>query len=145
MIFTKTIIQLSNGSDFQIYKHCRYYDDDETILKVLEVIYPERHFKSGTIKGNSQGDWNDVLYDSDKFDDISRLEDFYWGNVSEIYVMNDNDEIELSAIVTNSDLWDAERNDLKKYIIDLFGLNDNELKIFVSDGYIRTTKWKEIN
>ena len=59
--------------------------------------------------------------------------------------MNDNDEIELSAIVTNSDLWDAERNDLKKYIIDLFGLNDNELKIFVSDGYIRTTKWKEIN
>ena len=97
-----------------IYKHCRYYDDDETILKALEVIYPERHFESGTIKGSSQGDWNTVLYDSDKFDDISRLEDFYWGNVSEIYVMNDNDEIEVTAIVTNSDIWDAERNKLRE-------------------------------
>ena len=129
----------------KIYDDCRVSDSDETIIKVLGVLYPERKFKTGTIRGSAQREWQEVLYDADKCENIGPLGEVYFGEVAEIYA-EDDDGCTCVAIVRDDELWQANRKgELKKLICELLGFSEDEdFEVYESDGYIQQTKWKKV-
>lgn len=125
----------------EIYDNCRCYDDTETIIKFLEVLYPDDKFKTCVIRGYVQGDWNNVIYKANVTHDINLLEAYYFGEVTEIF-----DEEGATAVVTDDDLYKAKHEGrLKDLCYDLLDIDkEEEIKIYEDDGYITTIKWKEV-
>jgi len=125
----------------EIVDKCKYSDDFETVIKVLRVIYPEETFGTATIRGYVQRDWQKVLYKVNGAD-IKLLEAYYFGMVNEVYDETEN----LCTVVTDDDLWNAERENkvgsLVREVCDI--PDDEEIEIYKSDGYIKTTNWVKI-
>ena len=127
-----------------IYDNCKYSDSDETYLAVLKVIYPNDKWETGTICGYTQSEWNNVLYKANEVENLTRLEEYYYGHVAEIYA---DSEDSCSAIITHDELWKAEReNTLEKLVKELLDIpKDEKIKIYESDGYVRIPQWKELS
>lgn len=129
-----------------LYDKCRRIND--IVVEVLNIIYPDKEFKERTIRGYSQSDWQKVIYDSslasDK--DVEMLEAIYFGQLNEISYKDENDTW-TSSYITDDELWKREREKtIEEYIRSEFDIDKNEeLEIFVSDGYIQQTKWKKVN
>ena len=115
------------------------YSSDDVPVEVLRILYLDDEFKTGTIRGYSQGDWEDYIVKGDV--DVERLEAYYFGNVVDIFV-KDNEE-EYGDVMTCEELWDAEREGYEKTFRERYGIpEDEELKIYVADGYVQTLNWK---
>lgn len=118
------------------------YSHDDVPVEVLRILYPDDEFKTGTIRGYSQGDWEDYIVKGDV--DVEQLEAYYFGNVVDIFV-KDNEE-EYGDVMTCDELWDAEREGYKKVFRERYGIpEDEELKIYVTDGYVQTLNWKLVS
>ena len=133
-----------------LYDSCRYIDTNETIVKALGILFPEKKFESRTIRGYSQSDWQEVIYPAAEVSDeqLERLEAYYFGKVSAVDCdPEDEDEVGITDTVTDDELWEAERNGTVADLIrDVCGLEDEDgLTIYKSDGYIRHIKWKKIS
>ena len=118
------------------------YSHDDVPVEVLRILYPDDEFKTGTIRGYSQGDWEDYIVKGDV--DVEQLEAYYFGNVVDIFV-KDNEE-EYGDVMTCEELWDAEREGYEKVFRERYGIpEDEELKIYVTDGYVQTLNWKLVS
>lgn len=126
------------------YDECQRSDDDRFIIKIVNILHPELKLKGCTIRGYSQSDWQDVIYEEDKVD-IDLLEAVYFGKITEISVTNGDDTY--YDWIPDSELWDTERNNdrlveffRKRYSID----KNEEIEIFKSNGIIRTIRWEKV-
>lgn len=118
------------------------YSHDDVPVEVLRILYPDDEFKTGTIRGCSQGDWEHYIVKGDV--DVERLEAYYFGNVVDIFV-KDNEE-EYGDVMTCDELWDAEREGYEKVFRERYEISeDEELKIYVVDRYIKTLDWKLVS
>lgn len=120
-----------------------YYHTEEIFMDVLKLLYPDDTFKTGTIRGYNQGDWQEYIVKGDVDTDL--LESFYFGKVSDIFVEMEDGE-NFSSVITDDYLWRLEANgNLKQYLRELCYLSDDEpIKILQADGYIQVPNWKEI-
>ena len=119
-----------------------YYDDelgyDYSILEELKKL-TGKEWDVTTIKGYSQGDWQDVYYAVDCVNAVrlKEIEDFYMGKVSEFVLEEDDDRY--SVFVPDDIVWKG-----KKAICDYLGLDPTDAKVLEDDGYKKVYKYKEI-
>ena len=129
------------------------YDEDEFIADVANIINPGLDIKTATIRGGSQGDWQDALYNANVVD-VDMLEDWYFGLVQELrfYEMEpedfegvdnieDLDMVDLIsykdaayyADVTEHEYWEMRRNGLEESIARLFDMPEAAASLLVLD------------
>lgn len=124
----------------EMYDKCRCTED--ILVDVIRLLYPEDTFKTGTIRGYSQGDWQDYIIKGDVDTDL--LEVMYFGNISDITVTTDEEEF--GDIITHDELWRAEREEgLKEFFRNHYELGkDEEIHILQADGYKQVVDWKPV-
>ena len=129
-------------------------DNSAFIAKIAEILFPGLSLKCGTIRGNSQGDWADVVYIEDELPDIDILEAWYFGDVYDVgvYDVTDvdpeilDDEYELRDYISDEDwiemrtiaypeLWELQRDPAgqKQAFIKEFGLPADS-EIYIDEG-----------
>lgn len=123
----------------ELYDKCRRTDD--IIIDVLRLLYPEDTFKTGTIRGYCQGDWQDYIIKGDV--NVNQLEAFYFGHLADITVDDDGDMF--GDVITHDELWEAERGDLKEFMRKRYDILDSvEIRIMKADGMKQVVDWKEV-
>lgn len=124
----------------EMYDKCRCTED--ILVDVIRLLYPEDTFKTGTIRGYSQGDWQDYIIKGDVDTDL--LEAMYFGNISDITVTTDEEEF--GDVITHDELWRAEREEgLKEFFRNHYELGkDEEIHILQADGYKQVVDWKPV-
>lgn len=122
-----------------LYDKCRRTDD--IIVDVLRLLYPKDTFKTGTIRGYCQSDWQDYIVKGDV--DTEALENFYFGKIADVNVDTDGDSY--GDVITHDELWEAERNGLKEAMRKRYELaDDEEIHIMKADGMKQVVDWKEV-
>lgn len=123
-----------------LYEKCRCTED--IIFDAIKLLYPEDNFDMGTINGYVQGDWQNYIIKGDV--DVNILEQFFFGKVADITVTTDDEEF--GDVITDDELWEAERDDLRDFMRKRYELDENEeIRILKADGMIQVPNWKEIN
>lgn len=132
-------------SKMYIDNHDKVNTDEEMLILILKILYPDDTFKTETIRGYNQSDWQNVMYKANEVKDLDLLESIYFGKINEFYYQ-DEDGCSVSTIVTDNELWKAEREGrLKDFVRKNLNIpKDEDFKVYQSDGFIRQTKWKEI-
>nr|DAU18349.1 MAG TPA: hypothetical protein [Bacteriophage sp.] len=130
----------TNAKLKELYDGCRNIND--IVVDVIKLLYPNDKFKSGTLTGYSQGDWEYYIVKGDV--DTELLEALYFNKISDVTVFDGNDNI--SGFITDDDLWEAERNGtLGKLLRERFDISDDEdVKIYKADGYKKIIDWQEV-
>lgn len=129
----------TNAKLKELYDKCRCTED--IVLDVIRLLYPNDTFKSGTIRGYCQRDWQEYIVKGDV--DIDALESLYFGKVADISV--DNGEDSFGDVITHDELWKAEREGLKEYMRKLYDIaEDEEIHILKADGYRQVVDWKKV-
>lgn len=128
-----------NAKIKELYDKCRRTDD--IIVDVLKLLYSNDTFKTGTIRGYCQGDWQEYIIKGNV--DVDLLEAFYFGSISDITVDSDDDSF--GDVITHDELWKAERGDLKEYFRERYDLSeDEEIHILKADGMRQVVDWQEV-
>lgn len=111
------------------------YDEEETILHALDLITGGK-WECKTIRGYCQGDWQDIYFDSREYGDeaIKLFEIDYFNMGDEWNVYPENDEDDKTGIYT----YENPRTE----IASAFGVKEEEIELYVFDGYERTAKYK---
>lgn len=124
----------------EMYDKCRCTED--ILVDTIRLLYPEDTFKTGTIRGYCQSDWQDYIAKGDA--DIDLLEAMYFGKISDITVTTD--EKEFVDLITHEELWRAEREEgLKEFFKNRYELDKNEeIHILQTDGYQQVINWKAV-
>lgn len=124
----------------EMYEKCRCTKD--ILVDVIRLLYPEDTFKTGTIEGDCQSDWQDYIIKGDV--DVNLLEAYYFGKISDITVTTSKEEF--GDTITDDELWRAEREEgLKEFFRNRYNFNkDEEIRIFYADGYTQITNWREV-
>lgn len=124
----------------EMYDKCRCTED--ILIDVIRILYPEDTFKTGTIRGYNQRDWQDYIVKGDVDTDL--LEAMYFGKISDITVTTDEEEF--GDVITHDELWRAEREDgLKEFFRNHYELDkDEEIHILQADGYKQVVDWKAV-
>ena len=123
----------------ELYDKCRSTDD--IVVDTLKLLYPEDTFKTGTIRGYCQREWQEYIIKGNVDTDV--LEAFYFGQVADISVESGKDSF--GDVITHSELWKAEREDLKEYFRKRYELSENEeIHILKADGMKQVIDWKEV-
>ena len=118
------------------------HSNDDVPVEVLRILYPDDKFKTGTIRGYAQGDWEDYIVKGDV--DVNLLEAYYFGNVVDVSVKSDDGEY--SDVMTCEEFWDAKKEGYEKAFRERYEIpEDEELKIYMADGYVQTLNWKLIS
>lgn len=87
----------------EMYDKCRCTED--ILVDTIRILYPEDTFETGTIRGYTQGDWQDYIVKGDVDTDL--LEAMYFGKISDITVKTEDEEF--GDVITHDELWRAER------------------------------------
>lgn len=123
-----------------------YYDDDTgyeyDIFEELEK-YTGKKWKQTTIKGYSQGDWQDVYYVEDEVSKeyIEEIENFYMNKISEFRVIEDDDpDFYYIVYVPDDVVWKG-----KDAICQYLDLQPETTLILKDDGYEKVYKYVEID
>jgi hypothetical protein len=125
------------------YDNCRNSDDSDFILKVVRILHPETKFDLATIRGYCQGDWNNCIYVDDGTVDLNYVESIYFGKMAEIYVQDNEDDY--VDFILDDELWELNnKGTLKEELCKRYSLNPDETHVYVSDGIIRQTRWKQV-
>lgn len=124
----------------EMYDKCRCTED--ILIDVIRILYPEDTFKTGTIRGYNQRDWQDYIVKGDVDTDL--LEAMYFGKISDITVTTDEEEF--GDVITHDELWRAEREEgLKEFFRNHYELDkDEEIHILQADGYKQVVDWKAV-
>ena len=123
-----------------------YYDDDTgyeyDIFEELEK-YTGKKWKQTTIKGYSQGDWQDVYYVEDEVSKeyIEEIQNFYMGKITEFSVIEDDDPDSCYVVYVPDDIvWKG-----KDAICQYLDLQLETTLILKDDGYEKVYKYVEID
>lgn len=124
----------------ELYDKCRCTED--ILVDVIKLFYPKDVFKTGTIRGYCQRDWQDYIIKGDVDTDL--LEAMYFGKISDITVKTGDEEF--GDVITHNELWRAEREEgLKEFFRNHYELDkDEEIHILQADGYRQVIDWKEV-
>jgi len=120
-----------------------YCDDDVgydySTLEELEKLTGKEWGKT-TIRGYSQGDWQNVYYveGSTNYARIEEISDYYFGKIDEFRIIEGEDEVAV-ACVPHHIRWKG-----KKATCEYLGLDPNEVTMLVDDGYEKVYKYKEV-
>lgn len=115
----------------------------EFTASIARILHPELQLEEATIRGYSQSDWQDVVYIKDSIDEDT-LEAFYFGNLSELHYEDDSGE-DFWDVITDDQLWEMERGDLKQGLREWFGIPaDEEIKIRKFTGYTQTPNYEDL-
>ena len=79
----------TNAKLQKLYDSCRNIND--IVVDVIQLLYPEDKFKSGTLRGYCQGDWEYYIVKGDV--DTELLEALYFNKISDVTVIDGNDTI----------------------------------------------------
>lgn len=124
----------------RLYEECRCTED--IFMDVLKILFPDKTFKNGIIRGYNQDDWQ--YYIVEEGVDIETLENFYFGKVSDVFVEG-MEEDGFCDVITHDELWKVEREDMKEYFRKRYEIaEDEEIRILQADGYIQVPNWKEV-
>ena len=139
-------IPLTDEQKEKIGKLMSQYNDDEDIellIGISKIIQPNIELETGTIRGSSQSDWADVVAIKDKIN-FQTFADIFFGNVSEVHI--ECDDIDYWDFITDTELWDMERNgDFKQNVRDRWDIPaDQELKVYKRNGTTHTPNYDEI-
>ena len=121
-----------------------YYDDDTDyeydIFEELEKVTGKK-WKQTTIKGYSQGDWQDVYYAEDEVSKeyIEEIQNFYMGKVTEFRATEDDDQDYYIVYVPDDIVWAG-----KAAICRYLDLEPETTTILKDDGYEKVYKYVEI-
>ena len=122
-----------------------YYDDDTgyeyDIFEELEKVTGKK-WKQTTIKGYSQGDWQDVYYAEGEVSEayIEEIENFYMGKITEFRATEDDDQDSCyTAYVPDDVVWEG-----KDAICRYLDLQPETTTILKDDGYEKVYKYVEI-
>ena len=130
------------------YDECKYCYDIDFIVKVANILFPEKKIETGSLHGYVQREWQYFAYASAEFDtDITEpLEAFYFGKIAEVTVIPDgNDDDSCGDILTDDELWEMERKGLKEELRKRYDIpEDEELIVMQCDGYIQIADWNEV-
>lgn len=127
---------------YKVYVECNTYDNLEVITKVANILHPDIQIEIATIRGYSQGEWQEVAYIKETVD-IDMLEAYYFGKISDITVETEDDTY--GDIVTHDELWDMEHGNLKEKLREKYNIpEDEELTVMKCDGYVQVADWKEV-
>lgn len=130
----KTLLDIIKGD---------YYDEDFAYdyepLKELRKVTGKRWEKT-TIRGYSQGDWQDVYFAVDEVapEALERIKNAYFGLVSEFEVREKGEDSYI-AYIPHDITWKG-----KKAICEYLALDPEDTKVLVDDGYVRTYNYKEL-
>ena len=124
----------------EMYDKCRCTED--LLLDVIRLLYPDDTFESGTIRGYSQGDWQNYIVKGDVNTDL--LESMFFGKISDITVKTGEEEF--GDIITHDELWRAEREEgLKEFFRNHYERDkDEEIHILQAYGYKKVIDWQEV-
>ena len=123
----------------ELYKKCRCTED--ILLDVIRLLNPNDTFKTGTIRGYCQRDWQEYIIKGNV--DVDKLENLYFGKIADITVSNEKEVF--GDIITHDELWEAEREGLRGYMRKRYELSeDEEMHILKADGMIQVVDWKEV-
>lgn len=103
--------------------------DNDFIFDIACLLHNEIPLESYTIRGNVQGDWQDVYYVDDGMLDLAVLSDWYFGNVMDILAVDEDDDA-YSAAATDSQLYTISKlseEDQKTALADLLGISFTEI------------------
>ena len=123
-----------------------YYDDDTgyeyDIFEELEK-YTGKKWKQTTIKGYSQGDWQDVYYVEDEVSKeyIEEIENFYMNKISKFRVIEDDDPDYYYIVYVPDDIVWKGKDAICKYL----DLQPETTLILKDDGYEKVYKYVEID
>lgn len=125
----------------EMYDKCRCTED--ILVDTIRILYPEDTFETGTIRGYTQGDWQDYIVKGDVDTDL--LEAMYFGKISDITVKTEDEEF--GDVITHDELWRAEREGgLKEFFREYYEIDkDEEIRILQADGYRQVIDWKEVS
>ena len=136
--FGKSILLSIVNGDYYDYE----VEYDYETLEMLEKVTGKKWNKT-TIKGYSQGDWQDVYYAEGEVSKeyIKEIEDFYMGKITEFRATEDDDPDSCyTAYVPNDIVWEG-----KEAICKYLGLPLESTTIYEDVGYEKVYKYKEIN
>ena len=123
----------------ELYDNCRCTKD--IIIDVIRLLNPNDTFKTGTIRGYRQGDWQEYIIKGDV--DTEQLENFYFGKIADVTVTTDEEEF--GDVITHDELWKAEREGLKDFMRKRYELaDDEEIHIMQADGMKQVVDWKAV-
>ena len=123
-----------------------YYDDDTgyeyDIFEELEK-YTGKKWKQTTIKGYSQGDWQDVYYVEDEVSKeyIEEIQNFYMGKITEFSVIEDDDPDSCYVVYVPDDIVWKGKDTICRYL----DLQPETTLILKDDGYEKVYKYVEID
>ena len=123
-----------------LYDNCRRTED--IVVDVIRLLYPNDTFKTGSICGYVQREWQEYIVKGDVDTDL--LETFYFGKVADITVKTDDDTF--GDVITHDELWEAEKEDLREYMRKRYDIpEDEELRVMYADGHVQVVNWKEVS
>lgn len=105
--------------------------NDEFRFEVAKILHPELQLESGTIRGSVQREWAYVYYVEGSVD-LDVLADWYFGNVLDVELYDENGEYQECTTLPDSTIFSmrfAKGGDYKADIAELFGLSPDEIII----------------
>lgn len=126
-----------------------YYDDEETIFKAAKMLYNDK-FVTGTIRGYNQGDWKEyaIKMNSEMYQNkdiiIENLEAFYFGKITEVEIIeNDNEENSYFDYIPDDQIWYNNGN-LKQFFKDRYSLDSLPVILQQKRKQVIVSDWEEI-
>ena len=120
-----------------------YYDDEleydyEPMDELKKVTGKE--WEEVTLRGYMQREWQTLYYVKGTLtqERINHIENYYFGKVSGYEVEDENGDNYCCFVPHDIE------GDGKKAICEYLGLNQDEVKVLVDDGYTKEYKYKEI-
>ena len=121
-----------------------YYDDDlgydYDSFEMLEKLTGKKWTKK-CIRGYCQSDWNYIYYAPDYIsqEEITEIENFYFGLVSEYYFEDEQNDEYYTCYIPHDIEWKG-----KKAICDYLGLVFEQVKVLITDGFKKVYNYKEV-
>lgn len=125
-----------------IYDACEYPWADDVTAQVAMTLFPELKLETAVIRGNSQSEWQKVIYVKDSIN-LNILQAFYFGDVCSIYAIDEYDIDLGSVIIPTDDFWNMEKNDIEEGLKELLELDEVD-QIYKCTGYKQVPDWQEI-
>lgn len=123
-------------------------EDDDILAGVLSIVAGEK-WEHGVICGSCQGDWNDIFYPVDKWDDkrLERFEAEYWNMGSEWVIIDDYtfdpdtqdiDELDGGSFYAVGQNIDA----IKKEIAEYIGCDPADVVLYAFEKWLKIPHYK---
>lgn len=133
--------------EWKLLMESEYYDssDEEVILKALELM-TGHEWKSGTIRGCCQGDWQDVYYRVDRWNDksLEAFETEYFNTGSEWMIHDEDEEPEdpedISGFTCYCVSWN--KDGIREEIASAAGCKPEDVVMYAWDGTYSVNKYR---